>query len=178
MVAIIGVQSTGFAGLWEEREKTTLSPAMRRRALLFLLAFFFVFVLRAGADSPEVTGVIGMSLKSAVDVFGLPQSMFSFRGTEESRDDVVFYYADHTYLFWYKDRVWQVRWDRRSTTGFRGLVPGMSRQEVEAVVKERPLVTSGDSVYFDLVSQSFPVRVRLVFAGSSLTDIYVYRSDF
>ena len=91
---------------------------------------------------------------------------------------MVFYYPDHMYLFWYKDRVWQVRWDRRSTTGFRGVVPGMSRQEVEAVVTERPLMDSGDSLYFDLVAQSFPVRVRLVFAGSGLSDIYVYRSDF
>ena len=54
----------------------------------------------------------------------------------------------------------------------------MSRQEAEGVVTERPLVESGDSLYFDLVTVSFPVRVRLVFAGSSLSDIYVYRSDF
>jgi hypothetical protein len=178
MVAIIGVQSTGFAGLWEEDEKSTLSPAMKRRTVPLLLALFLCVVFRAGADSRDVTSVIGMELKSAMDAFGFPQSMFSFRGTDESRDDVVFYYPDHMYLFWYKDRVWQVRWDRRSTTGFRGLTAGMSRQEAEAVVKERPLVESGDSLYFDLVTGSFPVRVRLVFAGSSLTDIYVYRSDF
>ena len=176
MVAIIALQSIGFTGLWEEREKTNLSPAMRFRTLPVLL--LFLFVLRAGADDLEVTRVIGMGLKTAVDAFGLPQSMFSFRGTEESRDDVVFYYPDHKYLFWYKDRVWQVRYDRRSTVGFRGLTPGMTRQEVEAVVKERPLESSGDSLYFDLDSESFPVRVRLVFAGSSLSDIYVYRSDF
>ncbi len=54
---------------------------------------------------------------------------------------------------------------------------GMSRQEVEAAVPERPLVADGDSLYFDLAG-SYPVRVRLVFAGSTLTDIYVYRSDF
>jgi hypothetical protein len=82
------------------------------------------------------------------------------------------------YLFWYKDRVWQVRFDRRFTAGFQGLTPGMTRQEVEAVVKERPLVPNGDSLYFDLDGESFPVRVRLVFAGSDLSDIYVYRSDF
>jgi hypothetical protein len=151
---------------------------MRPRAVTVMCALLLVLALPAGADSPDVTRVIGMGLKNAVDAFGLPQDMFSFRGTEESRDDVVFYYPDHMYLFWYKDRVWQVRFDRRSTAGFHGLVPGMSRQEVEAAVKERPLLPIGDSLYFDLDAESFPVRVRLVFGGSDLTDIYVYRSDF
>jgi hypothetical protein len=57
-------------------------------------------------------------------------------------------------------------------------MPGMSRREAEAAVKERPLLNNGDSLYFDLDAETFPVRVRLVFAGSELTDIYVYRSDF
>jgi len=143
-----------------------------------LLVLFLAVVTRCGAENLDATRVIGMELKSAITAFGLPQSMFPFRGTEEARDDVVFYYPDHMYLFWYKDRVWQVRYDRRSTAGFRGLAPGMTRQEAAAAVSERPLVTSGDSLYFDLEAEAFPVRVRLVFAGSSLSDIYVYRSDF
>jgi len=151
---------------------------MRHRVLPMTISFLLFLAFHAGADAPEVTHVIGMGLKSAMDAFGLPQSMFSFRGTEEARDDVVFYYPDHMYLFWYKDKVWQVRFDRRSTAGFHGLSPGMTRQEVEGAVKERPLVSSGDSLYFDLDSENFPVRVRLVFAGSDLSDIYVYRSDF
>jgi hypothetical protein len=178
------MQSIGFAGLWEEREKSTLSPAMRRRTLPVLFAALLA-ILPASAQepasaqgSPEPSRVIGMELKSAIDAFGFPQSMFTFRGSDESRDDVVFYYPAHMYLFWFKDRVWQVRFDRRSTAGFRGVVPGMTRQEVEATVKERPLVTSGDSLYYDLDAGSFPIRVRLVFAGSDLTDIYVFRSDF
>jgi len=143
----------------------------------FLLALLLVHVVPAAADGGEPTRAIGMELKSAVETFGLPQSMFSFRGSEEARDDVVFYYPDHMYLFWYKDRVWQVRYDRRSTAVVHGVSLGMSRQEVEAAVPERPLVANGDSLYFDLAG-SYPVRVRLAFAGSSLTDIYVYRSDF
>jgi hypothetical protein len=175
MVAIIGVQSTCLADLWEEREKPTLSPAMRPAVLFILL---LVLGMRCGAESLDATRVIGMELKSAVAAFGLPQNMFVFRGTEEKRDNVVFYYPDHVYLFWFKDRVWQVRYDGRSTAGFRGLAPGMTRREAEAVVTERPLVASGDSLYFDLATEAFPVRVRLVFAGSTLSDIYVYRSDF
>jgi hypothetical protein len=154
---------------------------MKRRMTGPLLASLLVLLLPAfpaAADSSvEPTRVIGMALKPAIETFGLPQSLFSFRGSEEARDDVVFYYADHMYLFWYKDRVWQVRYDRRSSAVVHGASLGMTRQEVEAAVPERPLVENGDSLYFD-VAGSFPVRVRLVFAGSTLTDIYVYRSDF
>jgi len=143
----------------------------------FLLVFFLVLIVPAAADSVEPMRAIGMELKSALETFGLPQSMFSFRGSDEARDDVVFYYPDHMYLFWFKDRVWQVRYDRRSTAVVHGVSLGMSRQEVEAAVPERPLVANGDSLYFDLAG-SYPVRVRLVFAGSTLSDIYAYRSDF
>jgi hypothetical protein len=148
---------------------------MRGGVLLVLLA---ALALPAAADSGiEPTRAIGMGLKTAVETFGLPQSMFSFRGSEEARDDVVFYYADHMYLVWYKDRVWQVRYDRRSNAVVHGVSLGMSRQEVEAAVPERPLVENGDSLYFDLAGP-FPIRVRLVFAGGTLSDIYVFRSDF
>jgi hypothetical protein len=139
----------------------------------------FVFALPSGeAELPDLTRVIGMDLKTAIDTFGLPQNMLCFRGTDEARDDVVFYYPDHMYLFWYKDRVWQVRFDHRSAGGFHDLSLGMTRQEVEGAVKERPLVSNGDSLYFDLDTADFPVRVRLVFSGSGLSDIYVFRSDF
>jgi len=134
---------------------------------------------RALADSVEADGVIGMQLKPVVDAFGLPQSMFTFRGSDETRDDVVFFYSnDHVYLFWYKDRVWQVRYDRRATTVVHGVSIGMSREAVQAAVSERPLVNSGDSIYFDLDAGTFPVRVRLVFTADAVSDIYVYRSDF
>lgn len=149
---------------------------MRHGVLLVLL---LALALPAAADSgAEPTRAIGMGLKSAVETFGLPQSMFSFRGSEESRDDVVFYYyADHMYLFWYKDKIWQVRYDRRSNAVVHGVSLGMSRQEVEAAVPERPLVENGDSLYFDLAG-ALPIRVRLVFADGTLSDIYVFRSDF
>jgi hypothetical protein len=151
---------------------------MRRLALLVLPVMLALSPLPAAADPAEAAGILGMQLKPVVDAFGLPQSMFTFRGSDETRDDVVFYYPDHMYLFWYKDRVWQVRFDQRAGAVVQGVSLGMSRSEVEAAVPERPLVTSGDSLYFDLDSTSFPVRVRLLFTGDAVSDIYVYRSDF
>jgi hypothetical protein len=165
---------------------------MRRRVLSFVPLMLLLSGLPAAAqnapaaaqsaptaaDAVEATGILGMQLKPVVDAFGLPQSMFTFRGSDETRDDVVFYYPDHMYLFWYKDRVWQVRLDRHASAVVHGVSLGMSRSEVEAAVPERPFVASSDSLYFDLDSASFPVRVRLVFAGDVVSDIYVYRSDF
>jgi len=151
---------------------------MRRPVLPVIPVMLALVALPAAADRIEAAGVLGMQLKPVLDAFGLPQSMFTFRGSDETRDDVVFYYPDHMYLFWYKDRVWQVRFDRRASAVIHGVSPGMSRIEVEAAVPERPLVASGDSLYFDLDAASFPVRVRLAFAGDAVSDIYVYRSDF
>jgi hypothetical protein len=158
---------------------------MRRRALPLVPLLLLISGLPAAAQSApaaadpvDPVGILGMQLKPVVDTFGLPQSMFTFRGSDETRDDVVFYYPDHMYLFWYKDRVWQVRFDRRAGAVVHGVSLGMSRSEVEAAVPERPLVTSGDSLYFDLDSAGFPVRVRLVFSGDAVSDIYAYRSDF
>ena len=158
---------------------------MRRPALLLLPVMLALSSLPAAAqsapaaaDAVEATRILGMELKPVVDTLGLPRSMFTFRGSDETRDDVVFYYPDHMYLFWYKDRVWQVRFDRRAAAVVHGVSLGMTRSEVEAAVPERPLVSSGDSLYFDLDSATFPVRVRLVFSGETVSDIYVYRSDF
>jgi hypothetical protein len=150
---------------------------MRPSTLLCAAVFFCAFLVPAIAEEIEPLRLIGLEIKDAVAACGLPQEMFSFRGPEESLDNVVFYYPDHRYLFWYKNRVWQVRCDRRFTGAVLGFTLGMTR---EAAEKSSPwvLVPSGDSLYFDLEEASFPVRVRLVFTSSQLTDVYVYRSDF
>ncbi|MGA2976336.1 MAG: hypothetical protein ABSF77_13585 [Spirochaetia bacterium] len=150
---------------------------MRSRCLPLALAFLLAVISGAAADGVDPVPLLGLDLKAATDIFGLPQSMFAFRGTEEARDDVVFYYPDHLYLFWYKDRVWQVRMDRRYDDSVLGLTLGMPRDQAEKL-SPQPVIADGDSSYFDLDSGSFPIRVRLVFTQNVLSDVYVYRSDF
>ncbi|HTP57945.1 MAG TPA: hypothetical protein VMM82_03445 [Spirochaetia bacterium] len=130
----------------------------------------------AGADF-DPTRFIGLDVKSALDALGAPQAVFPFRGQEEAQDNVVFFYRDFLYLFWYKDRVWQVRCDRRFARPLFGLAMGMPRDVVQRTVA-RQLVAKGDSLYFDLDDAKYPVRVRLVFANDALSDIYIYRGDF
>ena len=150
---------------------------MRPSSTLLAALLLLSALGRASAEDFQPLPLIGLEIKDAVAACGLPEEMFSFRGTEENLDNVVFYYPDHRYLFWYKNRVWQVRCDRRFTGTVFGLTLGMTREQVE---KAAPwvLIPNGDSLYFDLTERGFPVRVRLVFTSSVLNDIYVYRSDF
>jgi hypothetical protein len=149
---------------------------MRARLLPFVALFLFCGLLSAAAEDFDPTALIGTDLPGAVGALGLPQRMFSYRGVDDSQDNVVFYYPDYRYLFWYKDRVWQVRCDKRFVGQVMGLTLGMSRDDVEKTSHQ--FVPDGDSLYFDLDGAKYPLRVRLVFAANVLTDLYVYRSDF
>jgi hypothetical protein len=133
--------------------------------------------MSAGAEDFDPTRFIGLDLPGIVSALGLPQGMFSYRAAEEKLDNVVFYYPDYLYLFWYRNKVWQVRCDRRFAGPVLGLTLGMSHEQVERA-SPRPLTPNGDSLYFDLDSESYPLRVRLVFTAGVLSDLYVYRSDF
>jgi hypothetical protein len=147
------------------------------RPVVLSLGLFLSILTRISADDFDPTRFIGLDIPAAVAALGLPQEMFTYRGGEEKQDNVVFYYPDFLYLFWYKNRVWQVRCDRRFTSTVFGLTLGASREQVERT-SLRPLAPNGDSLYFDLSDGSFPLRVRLVFTASVLSDLYVYRSDF
>ena len=133
--------------------------------------------MSAGAEDFDPTRFIGLDLPGIVSALGLPQGMFSYRAAEEKLDNVVFYYPDYLYLFWYRNKVWQVRCDRRFAGPVLGLTLGMSHEQVERA-SPRPLTPNGDSLYFELDSQSYPLRARLVFTAGVLSDLYVYRSDF
>jgi len=133
----------------------------------------------AGAASVDFdpTQFIGLDPKSALDALGAPKEMFPFRSQDDSQDNVVFFYPDYLYLFWYQNRVWQVRCDRRFARPLLGVSMGMPREVIERT-SARELTARGDSLYFDLEGAKYPLRVRLVFSNNALTDIYIYRSDF
>ena len=131
----------------------------------------------APAQDFDAAQLIGLDLKSALDTLGAPRAVFSFRGQEEAQDNVVFYYPDYLYLFWYRNRVWQVRCDRRFAKPLFGVSMGMPREVIERT-SSRHFIAKGDSLFFDLEDSKYPLRVRLVFSNNALSDVYVYRSDF
>jgi hypothetical protein len=151
---------------------------MGMREKITAVSFIF-FLLSAPSWTQEFdpTGLIGLDLKAVFETFGPPQEVFPFRGAQECQDNVVFFYPDRTYLFWYHDRVWQVRCDKLSKKTIFGLALGMDREEVTRKTGH-PLIEQGDSLFFDIEQGKFPFRVRLVFADGTLSDVYVYRSDF
>jgi len=125
----------------------------------------------------DPTQYIGLDLKSALNALGAPKEVFSFRGQDDAQDNVVFYYPDFLYLFWYRNKVWQVRCDRRFAKPLFGVAMGMPREVIERTSDKR-FTAVRESLYFDLDDAKYPTRVRLVFSNGALTDLYVYRSDF
>ncbi len=169
-------------------------PAMTVRTLVFgslLMAFaafgpLSLFGVESASDNSgavlhprqfDPLPLIGMDPSSALQAFGPPREIFPFRGAEEGEDNVVFFYDDYLYIFWFRSRVWQVRFDRRFDGEVLGLRLGMTREQVERA-STRVLISEGDSLYVDVAGAGYPVRVRLVFDSDALSDIYVYRSDY
>jgi len=121
---------------------------------------------------------LGWTLFQAIEDLGSPNEVFPLRGEQSWHDDVVFYYdSDHFYLFWWDNRVWQIRFDKRYTGLILGLSMGTARKDVLAALGTAFMETDKD-VYYQLPDRGFPVRARLVFEKEKLVDVYIYRSDF
>jgi hypothetical protein len=125
----------------------------------------------------EPVALLGMTIEEVFEHFGPPQETFAHRGEQESEDTVVFYYEEACYLFWYKNRVWQVRYDKRFSGTALGLAMGVPRGEVEAVLGE-PLEAGSESCIYRIGGRPYPVIAHCYFTDEGLSDLYVYRGDF
>jgi hypothetical protein len=146
---------------------------IRKIAAAALLTLSFAL----SARDFDPVGLIGLDPPAALEILGPPREVFSFRGVEPSQDNVVFFYTDFTYLFWYGNRVWQVRFDKRFDGTLFGVKLGMRLEEIRNG-NGRAQTEQGDSIFFDVMEAEYPIRVRLVFVEGMLSDVYVYRSDF
>ena len=153
----------------------------RAKACLRLLAVVLLAcaaAAAAGAAGPDdPVDLIGMDPPQVFAALGAPGEIFAWRGAEPAEDDVVFFYPDYRYVFWFQSRVWQVRFDNRYAGTVLGFSIGMKRADAEAVGQGR-LQESGGSLFLSLDSGRFPVRVRLAMLDDRVDDIYVYRSDW
>ena len=155
---------------------------MRRTlAVAVSLLAFAVGTAAAGPDGPggpvSPAELIGMDPAAAFEVLGAPAGIFTQRGAVQNEDDVVFFYPDFRYVFWFGNRIWQVSYDRRYAGAVLGFSIGMGRAEAEAAAPGR-LRESEGSLYLSVDTGRFPLRVRLAMADGRITDIYVYRSDW
>lgn len=148
-----------------------------------LIAFINTALIGAQDMGPvphaaELTATLGWSPSEALNWMGSPMSLFVYRGPTKSEDNVVFYYPDHVYLFWFQDRVWQVRVDERWTGEIDGVVMGMTLDSITALWGD-PINDWDEHPTWTLPDRGYPVRIRLYFDGDGLlNDIYVYRGDW
>jgi len=127
-------------------------------------------------EGEELPELVGLTLAESLERLGAPAEVFALRGEEAWQDDVVFFYPQHLYLFWYQNRVWQVRLDAGYEGRFLGLGMGSRRAEVLAALGS-PMKELPDSLIYQLEDRGYPVRLRLYFEEERLVDAYCFRAD-
>ena len=150
-----------------------------------ICSVFLIISLAAGAEetgplphAAELTGKLGWTPDEAFSRLGAPLSIFPYRGTVPIEDNVVFYYPDHLYLFWFQNRVWQLRVDDRWIGDVDGLRMGMTMSEITKLWGP-PINDRDEQPTWTLPDRGYPARIRLYFADDGrLNDLYVYRSDW
>jgi hypothetical protein len=146
------------------------------RAVCIFLTMCTALILAADED-PDYAGWIGMSPSEAWELFGVPDELFVQRGKLPAEDDVVFF-RDGIYLFWFENRVWQVRADRSSGAVLAGVAIGDSRDEVLRLLGV-PLAADSAGLFWELKREAYPLRLRVVFSeGNLVDDLYLYRGDY
>ncbi len=145
--------------------------------IALLLAAGLAPLAAQGPQAAEASALIGMDPPTLLATLGFPQQLLTQRGEAADQDNVVFFYPDCRSVFWYQNRVWQVRFDRRYIGTIMGYRIGMHRGVAEAVAPGR-LEANGDSLYLTIDTLRFPMRLRLVLADGAVADMYLYRSDF
>lgn len=158
-------------------------PYLNLEALM--KAFFFGYLVFVALplvmgitylDGPEAQA-LGMTPRQAIQFFGAPQSMYIQPGPADWQQDIVFYYLDHSYLYWFNDRVWQIRFDRRHPEPIYGVSMASSLSQVRNQLGE-PLVEDETQLIYPLVERGFPIRARFIFEENRLIEVFIYRSDF
>jgi hypothetical protein len=142
-----------------------------------LVSVLLAVAFSSSAQTADPADLIGMDPPAAFTALGPPREIFAWRGVEPAEDNIVFFYPDFRYLFWFANRVWQVRYDNRYAGTVMGFSIGMGRAEAEATGQGR-LQESGGSLYLAVDTGRFPVRLRLAMVDGRVADIYVYRSDW
>ena len=163
---------------------------------LFFLAFAFLAFSPVGI-SAEVSAPSGVAVDGQIADPANPETWLGLRPEEAYRLlgapaeisavndgaghlDVIHYYPNFTYLFWFDNHVWQVRLDRRYTASFLGLRMGMTLEETQSILSKSlgtPVGTGKDWTVWPLTYQNFPRRLKLYFEDNKLVDAFYYRGD-
>jgi len=154
------------------------------RIFLFLACFWFwaggaVFL---SAQTPDIDNspflsALGLNPAEVIDSFGSPEEILPFRGGNDREDMVVFYYPKHFYVFFFENRVWQIRFDHRYKEEVCSCTLGMTKREILSRLGY-PFSVVKDSFIYHYSDQGYPVKARLFFRNGRLDDVYVFRGDY
>lgn len=121
---------------------------------------------------------LGLGLSAALERCGAPSSVEALRGEESWQDDVVFAYASGYSLYWFGDRLWQIRFGKGYAGSVYGLFVGDGSDKVLSLLGTPYYQGEGGLVY-RLPFRGYPVRLRVVLSASgAVSDLYLYRADF
>jgi hypothetical protein len=127
-------------------------------------------------DEPDLASLVGLSLSEAIERFGAPEEVYVLRGEEPWQDDIGFVYSGGLHLFWYRNRVWQVRLDIRYSGEVYRLRMGATRERVSSTMGS-PWREEEAALVYHLEDRGYPLRLRFYFEEDLLVDIYCYRGD-
>ena len=127
-------------------------------------------------SAEQLLPLLGSNPQTAFEAFGAPVSLNILRGSDPSLDDVVSIHESGIYLFWFRDRVWQIGFGSYFGGMFEGVKIGMTEAEVFEKLGEPQLREKTTAIY-EIFYREFPVSMRFVFKGAKIAEMYLYRSD-
>ncbi|MBL8966863.1 MAG: hypothetical protein JNG85_07635 [Spirochaetaceae bacterium] len=136
----------------------------------------------APSESPAIlpddaAPLLGFRLDEAYARLGVPAAVGAHRGAEAWQDDVVFSYKGGYSLFWFGDRLWQLRFVPGYPGSVYGLFLGDSADKVYSLLGT-PFYEADSSLVYRLPYRGYPVRLRVVLVEGKVADLYLYRADF
>ena len=131
---------------------------------------------RVQISAEQLLPLLGRNPQTAFEAFGAPVSLNILRGSDPSLDDVVSIHESGIYLFWFRDRVWQIGFGSYFGGMFEGVKIGMTEAEVFEKLGEPQLREKTTAIY-EIFYREFPVSMRFVFKGAKIAEMYLYRSD-
>lgn len=130
----------------------------------------------SAVEGKQLIPYIGSDPQKAFTAFGIPVSLNVLRGEEPSLDDVVSVHDAGVYLFWFRDRVWQIGFGSYFTGTFEGVKIGMKEADLTAKLG-KPLLRDEKMIVYEIFHREFPVSMRFVIEQGKVSEMYLYRSD-
>ncbi|MCL2792981.1 MAG: hypothetical protein FWD87_07800 [Spirochaetaceae bacterium] len=153
--------------------------------LLFLLPLYGQGRERGNTALLQAENLLGLTPAEVIAQLGAPGFVYPLRGSAHWQDNVIFYYdSNHLYLFFFDNRVWQVRYDHRSRDMLIGITPGMAKTTVREILGTPYYSGDNEDIFLNPAGitrprRGFPIRLRLIYdQNNNLYDIYLYRGDF